>query len=248
MQILQSSTTGTIRDCIQDSILIDRQLNMAAVIDGTGPAGESAAIAASQTSLGFLRSIFHITGPEEVLSRLQESFGQPQKDLNETAVSGKAAIWIHRGRLAVFASGTCIAAIRTSAGTRWKLLKNDSFETQVTPEMLVILGTEGFCRIAEHQKIQETLDECIYGNQETLLRLSSAADSIYEGDDRSLLLIETANDDLKAGEPHELELFEHYNREFKFPLWAPLSLLAAASAGSLFLIRRIFRLWQKFSK
>jgi len=249
MLLSQQYSTGTIRETFQDHLLVDQQLYLAVAIDGTGPEGLNDAVKAAENARSFLNSISHVTSADEVLPRLCQSLTDVSADAATLKnVSGKAAIWLHRGRIAVLVSGTCSAAIRKSAKEKWQIIKNDTLDLAITAEMLVLIGTEGFSRISDNRSLLETLDACIFGNPETLARLNEKAGSIYEGDDRSLILIETEEADKKAGEPHELELFEHFNREFKFRLWAPLTLLATASAASLLLAKRLLKLWRNFSK
>lgn len=247
MLFAQTSSTGTIRETFQDHLLVDKQLNLAVIIDGTGPEGAAYAAGKAEKAHGFLSSICHVTGSNDALTRLCEAFTITE-DAKAVQVAGSSAAWMHRGRLTVFASGTCLAALRKSAKEQWQIIKNDTIDIEIAPEMLILLGTEGISRISDSPALLEALDTCIYGNAETLARLNDAAGAIYEGDDRSLILIETEESDKKAGEPHEIELFEHYNREFSFKLWAPLTVLATASAASILLAKRLLKLWRNFSK
>ena len=63
----------------------------------------------------------------------------------------------------------------------------------------------------------------------------------YDGDDRSAILISLEKSDLTAGEPHELELFEHFNKEYRFPLRAPLLAAAGSALSGLLALFRMRR-------
>ncbi len=77
--------------------------------------------------------------------------------------------------------------------------------------------------------------------QTALEAFAGEVSRVYDGDDRSAVLISLEKCDLTAGEPHELELFEHFNKEYRFPLWAPLAAVAGSALSALFALFRMRR-------
>ncbi len=155
-----------------------------------------------------------------------------------------AAVWINRGVLAAFADGHCAL---TCSDNQWQLQNNTSLAMPVQPGQAFLLCSEGFSApIAGRLTHQASpvLPDGQIGKENLQTALEAFAGEIarvYDGDDRSAVLISLEKGDLTAGEPHELELFEHFNKEYRFPLWAPLAAAAGSALSALFALFRMRR-------
>ena len=155
-----------------------------------------------------------------------------------------AAVWVNRGVLAAFTDGHCAVAC---SNDDWRLQKNICLAMPVQPGQALLLCSEGFSAPMAGRSTHQTNPVLPEGQistetlQTTLEAFAGEVARVYDGDDRSAILISLEKRDLTAGEPHELELFEHYNKEYRFPLWAPLLAAAGSALSALFAIFRMRR-------
>lgn len=161
-----------------------------------------------------------------------------------SVVVSLAAAWVNRGVLATFADGHCAVAFNDD---QWLLKKNTNLTMPVQPGQAFLLCSEGFSAPITGGLMHQTSPDlpkgqiCTENLQTTLEAFAGDIAKVYDGDDRSAILIGLEERDLTAGEPHELELFEHYNKEYRFPLWAPLLAAAGSALSALFAIFRMRR-------
>jgi len=249
------SQPGTIREQNQDYLLIDAKLFLAIVADGSGPHGLLAAELAARSIWSRINDIAPVTGSNEVEYRLKEAVDLAKADLmadSETRYgfeSGPesvslAAVWLSRRVLAAFSDGHCAVA---SSDNNWKLQKKTCTSMPVQPGQTFLLCSEGYSAVLAGQQTQQnspTLPEGQVTAEDMQTALEAFAGEIariYDGDDRSAVLISLEKQDLTAGEPHELELFEHFNKEYRFPLWAPLLAAAGSALSGFFALFRMRR-------
>lgn len=242
MIIATCSQAGTIRDHNQDVILVDAKLRLAIITDGNGPQGKAAAELAAKAIWARINEIAPVTSGPESEHRLQEAIELAAQscaaELSMTSVAEPAAIWVNRGVVAGVASGHC--AIATDID-EWKMLMSRSFSFPVQAGKNYLLCSEGITAIyrkAEKLPVNYKLgnrSESSESNEQAQLEaFAQQAAATYDGDDRSAILIRLDKSDITAGEPHEIELFENYNKEYNFPLWAPLAAAVGIAASSLF--------------
>ena len=249
------SQPGTIREQNQDYLLIDAKLCLAIVADGSGPHGLLAAELAARSIWNRINDIAPVTGSSEVEHRLKEAVELAKANLTADSKTSSgneyssepvslAAAWVSRGVLAAFADGHCAAA---GSDKQWQLQSNTSLAMPVQPGQAFLLCSEGFSApIAGRLTHQASpvLPEGQISTENLQTALEAFAGEIaraYDGDDRSAILISLEKRDLTAGEPHELELFEHFNKEYRFPLWAPLAAAAGSALSALFALFRMRR-------
>ncbi len=241
------SQTGSIREQNQDHVLIDAKLCLAILADGSGPQGLQAAEATAREIWKRISEVATVTSSRENEQRLQEAMEMAAQACSHffkdnTDVS-TAVIWLNRGSLVASANGRC--AIATSAAS-WNLQQNAVLSIPVQPGQAILLCSEGIVAPLHSGKtetfninLSETADQTKDYLQTGLESFISKVANAYDGDDRSAVLIFLEKSDLTAGEPHELELFEHYNREFSFPLWAPLAAAAGTAASGLYALYKL---------
>lgn len=246
MQVVSHLATGTIREQLQDCFLIDQPLRLAIVADGNGPNGLIAARSAAEQLTNRIREIAPVTSADEseyrineALQLVRESTPEPQSKVD------LAVVYINRGTITAAASGNCAVLIQKSRNESCSLVTSRSESLPVQENQRIILCSEGLGKLLNHEAINVTLNTPGQAGTNLIEALASKSDAIYDGDDRCILIIDTDLSDLKAGEPKELELFENYNREFTFPLWAPLAIGASLSAAALLVSRKLNRWWKR---
>ncbi|GAB1355547.1 hypothetical protein MASR1M12_42920 [Erysipelotrichia bacterium] len=241
------SQPGTIREQNQDYLLIDARLRLAIIADGSGPRGLQAAEIAARSIWNRINDIAPVTGSNEVEYRLQEAVEQANtasdNDLGFGTVS-IAAVWVNRGVLAAFTNGHCAVACSIN---QWQLQRDTTLAIPVQPGQAFLLCSEGFSAPMAARLMHQAspaLPEGQISAENLQTALEAFAGEIaraYDGDDRSAILISLEKSDLTAGEPHELELFEHFNKEYRFPLWAPLLAAAGSALSGLLALFRMCR-------
>jgi len=246
MKTASITQTGSIREQNQDYLLIDSQINFAIIADGSGPAGATAAETLARSIWERIREIAPVTAGDENETRLTEAIAIARNNCETGGFANNnvstAVLWINRGIVAVAADGRC--AFSASASD-WQLQTTQVLTLPVQPGQSILLCSEGIAfspaklspdfsplRVAEEQQSEETLSA----------RLKAFVGSVaneYDGDDRSAILVYLEKADITAGEPHELELSEHINKEYSFPLWAPVAVAAGAAASGLYALLKI---------
>ncbi|NCB38948.1 MAG: hypothetical protein EOM80_09270 [Erysipelotrichia bacterium] len=224
------SYAGTIREQNQDFVLVDEKLRLTLVVDGNGPAGTAVAKQAAERIRGRVSEVAAVTGANESLYRLQEAVDGAAvfcKTIEPLSSFSLAALWFNRGVVSIIASGRCTAI---STDTDLHILRQSAISAPIKPEQNYLLCSEGFTPVLDDKTMQEFLRQNLV--EESLpeaFNLQAAA--VYDGDDRSAVLVCLEPADLRVGEPREIVLFEHYDKEYSFPVWALLSVCAAACAG-----------------
>ncbi len=249
------SQPGTIREQNQDYLLIDAKLCLAIVADGSGPQGLQTAEAAARGIWNRINDVAPVTGSNEVEYRLKEAVELARAGLTADSKTSSgneyvpetvslAAVWINRGVLAAFADGHCAIAC---SDRLWQLQSNASLAVPIQPGQAFLICSEGFSAPMSGRLTHQASPVLPEGQisaenlQTALEAFAGEVARAYDGDDRSAILISLEKRDLTAGEPHELELFEHYNREYRFPIWAPLLAAAGSALSALFAIFRMRR-------
>lgn len=245
MQVVSHLATGTIREQLQDCFLIDQTLRLSIVADGNGPNGLVAARSAAESVMNRIREIAPVTGADENEYRINEALQLATENAEKSQTKiDLAIIYINRGIITAVASGNCAVLAQKPENNSCSLITERSESWPIHNNQRILLCTEGLSKLLNHQEINQIINIPDQTGSALIESLANQANAIYDGDDRCILIIDTDQSDLKAGEPKEIELFENYNREFTFPLWAPLALGAGLSAAALLVSRRLNR-WLK---
>jgi len=241
MQVQSFSQTGSIRDDIQDHLLIDSDLRLAIIADGHGATGKALAEYVANAISGRLHEIAPVTGSDENRHRLREAYdlaiAAAPPELTAGGHCDIATVWINRGIAAVFATGTCRLL---SALPQQNWLEQREFALPVAEGTALLLVSEGAAAALSSQQLQPALNGILANSEaESFSAFERETTSVYDGDDCSAVLLRLDPTDLTAGTPHEIELFEHYNRAWSFKLWQPLSLAAATGLATIAVARKL---------
>lgn len=218
-------------------MLVDEKLRLTLVVDGNGPAGTAVAKQAAERIRGRVAEVAAVTGANEGLYRLQEAVDEAAvfcKTIEPLSSFSLAALWFNRGVVSIIASGRCTAI---STDTDLHILRQSAISAAIQPEQNYLLCSEGFTPVLDDKTMQEFLRQNLVLPLVNLVEESLPeafnlqAAAVYDGDDRSAVLVCLEPTDLRVGEPREIVLFEHYDKEYSFPVWALLSVCAAACAG-----------------
>lgn len=244
MKIAAFSHEGSIREQNQDVLLIDEKLHLAIMVDGSGPQGREAAEQAARAIWLRISDIAHVTSAGESVARLNEAIESAVLTVSDrfgaaTTVS-PAAIWVNRGIVSAVVRGHCAMA---TGNDGWQPNSGQTGSWPVQSGQRFALMSEGIatlCRDARYLSSSFPANAGTVDDDETaddenrLSEFARQTAELYDGDDRTMIMIRIEKSDLTAGEMHELELFEHYNKEYSFPVWAPLAAAAGIAASGLF--------------
>lgn len=247
MITVSTTQTGSIREQNQDYLLIDSKINLAIIADGSGPDGMQAAETVSRAIWERIREVAPVTAGVENEARLAEAIEMGRSNCEPLTYGPNnvevAALWVNRGIVAVTAGNRCAFS---SSANGWQLQTQKQLTLPVQPGQFFLLCSEGlaFSPGSETSQNLSLFDfTAQVPSEETLTeKLQAFVGSVaqqYDGDDRSAILVCLEKSDITAGEPHELELFEHLNKEYSFPLWAPLAAAAGAAASGLYAFLKI---------
>jgi hypothetical protein len=248
----KKTAAGTIRDKNQDFVLIDVSAGFAMVVDGTGPNGSGAARLLAQRILESLRANSHVFSGSEASDRLGRTIceeGESISALYPFSIAGFAAIWIHRGQVALAQSGK--SSIISNLKPAFKKGKEtpgiSTASLPATAEAKFILSSEGLNFAYKNDYLKNIIETVLADfKPEQIQFFWNEAEKIYDGDDRSMVTIQIQSADLDLGVPHEIELFTDVDRQFAIPLWLPASFLGGFGLFALYMAKKVFGIIKAF--
>ncbi|MGM0598888.1 MAG: hypothetical protein ACQETH_03615 [Candidatus Rifleibacteriota bacterium] len=251
--MISSSLTaaGSIRECNQDAVLVDRNFRFAVIVDGKGINGSQAAHLLANDILLKLKEDSYLYSAAEVKKRIFEVFRQSTEELEAKyagSVAGTVFVWVHAGVVAMLYSGRC--RVTSSATDVFQKVEGNEglfyCEHSADVNKHYLLTSEGFAFSFAEEKLKR-LVKCFMQDfsREKLQNYWAEAANIYDGDDRSLIFLTLDKTDIDAGKKRELELFTDIDRQFSFPVWLPLGLAGAMGVLGLFISRTFITILKK---
>lgn len=248
MQVSSLTAAGTIREQNQDSIFINKEARLVLLADGTGPDGQQSTrevLPQIATEIIAHAHVFSGTEAPERLARALIFAEQAVEEHFPRSIAGIAALWVHRGQIALAWKGSCrIFTGHSFVGTPHPAdpqLKTTSLK--VCGNERLILLSEGIVAALRDNYLQNLLNDVLKKHTpEKLQFFWNEAAVRYDGDDRSIVSLCLDKSDLTAGNPKELVLFSDFDWQFSFPLWLPAALSAFLSLVGLFVARKAYNL------
>ena len=244
------TAAGSIRECNQDAILVDKNFRFAVIVDGKGFNGTEASNSLANNLLLRLKENSYLFSSSEVKNRILQVLDQCIEELKEkygNFFAGIALVWIHDGIVGMLYSGRC----KVTSSKKGVFQEVDGregiyyFEHVAAENNHYIMTSEGFSFSFNDQKLQKYISGFLQDfSKEKLQNFWIEAANVYDGDDRSLVFLTLDKSDLDAGKKREIELFTDIDRQFSFPVWLPVSIVGAFGVVGLFISRKLLTIFK----
>jgi hypothetical protein len=244
------TAAGSIRECNQDAILVDKNFRFAVIIDGKGINGTQASDMLANVILLRLKENSYLFSAFEVKKRILQVLEQSVEEIEEKypgSFAGMALVWVHAGVVGMVQAGRC--RIMASAPSVFETIvgKEDYSYAEHLAEANnhYLLTSEGFAFSFSEKKLKNLIKDFILNfSKEKLQNFWTEAADIYDGDDRSLVFLTLDKADLDVGKKREIELFTDIDRQFSFPVWLPVSIVGALGIFGLFVSRKLLAIFK----